>query len=206
MFMKEEWKEVHFDNTKFKIEVSSLGHVRKTSESGQISILKGTTTSGFKYVSISGKPYAVHKMVAEAFVPNPEHYYKVVHKNGDKSDCSAENLAWAKHFIRKECDLAVANRNKVFCTEIDQLFGSLKTAAYITGLSQDLISWSIANQTKICGLTFSWVEPDSEIAKSHNATYISFDRLCEFAKNSSSIEELQQCIETFKENSDDVVK
>ena len=191
MSVKEEWKEVHFDNCKYKIEVSSLGHVRKTSEFGQISILTGTITSGFRYVSICGRPYAVHKMVAEAFVPNPEHYYKVVHKNGDKSDCRAENLVWAKHFIRKECNLAEAYRNKVFCLETDQVFGSLKTAAYTTGIPQDVISWSIANNTKVFGLSFIWVEPNSDIVKTHNATYISFDRICEFAKNSSSIKDLK---------------
>lgn len=40
---------------------------------------------------------AVHRLVAEAFHPNPSAKAVVNHKSGVKSDCSAGNLEWATH-------------------------------------------------------------------------------------------------------------
>jgi len=45
----------------------------------------------------AGKQYSVHRIVAEAFIPNPQGYTEVNHINEDKSDNRACNLEWCSH-------------------------------------------------------------------------------------------------------------
>ena len=79
-----------------KYQVSNLGRVRS---------FRGITerimkSSGIKYkqigLSIKGKVYyfLIHRLVAEAFIPNPDNLPFVNHKNEDKTDNRVENLEW----------------------------------------------------------------------------------------------------------------
>jgi len=62
-----------------------------------------TTKDGKWYYSIKlkhdGKGFKVHRLVAQAYIPNPKNLLEVNHKNGIKGDNRVENLEWC---TRKE--------------------------------------------------------------------------------------------------------
>lgn len=62
-------------------------------------ILKGTAiTKNNRYMKIHlDKFYALHKLVANHFVPNPNGYAEVNHIDGNRHNNTAENLEWCTH-------------------------------------------------------------------------------------------------------------
>lgn len=57
-----------------------------------------TNGAGYQQINISikgkTKSFAVHRLVAEKFIPNPHNKPEVNHKNGIKIRCNASNLEW----------------------------------------------------------------------------------------------------------------
>lgn len=90
--MIELWKPV----TAFDYEVSSQGRIRN-SKTGKI--LKPAKTRGYDTVTLVGPPGTkntrrVHRLVAEAFIPNPQELPHVLHGRNGAGDNSMQNLRW----------------------------------------------------------------------------------------------------------------
>lgn len=79
-------------------EVSDIGRVRSSLCRGKLKTLSiNHDPSGYPTVVFGGKWFKVHRLVAKAFVPNPDNKPEVNHKDMDKANNRAANLEWVTH-------------------------------------------------------------------------------------------------------------
>ena len=91
----ENWKKI---DRAPEYSVSDKGNVRRN-KNGKLVTHYFHTESGRPYVvlSVNGERscFSLPRLVANAFIPNPEDKPDVVFKNGKVADCRAVNLEWA---------------------------------------------------------------------------------------------------------------
>ncbi len=58
---------------------------------------------GYRRVRLQGKTFKVHRLVAEAFVPNPCGLPNVLHKDGDRGNNHCTNLEWSSGQSNHQC-------------------------------------------------------------------------------------------------------
>lgn len=96
--MKEEWKDIKSYEGLYQI--SNLGRVKSLNynKTNTISVLKPGKCRGYLQVSLckngEHKYFKVHRLVAQAFIPNPNNYKEVNHKDEDKTNNRVDNLEW----------------------------------------------------------------------------------------------------------------
>ena len=111
------WKDIKGYEGLYKI--SNKGNVRSLKRN--VILKPGINHKGYYYVilykkSIS-KSYRIHRLVAEAFVPNPNNLPQVNHKNGIKTCNEDWNLEWTdnsgnqKHAFANGLQTNVGNNN-----------------------------------------------------------------------------------------------
>ena len=150
--MQEVWKDIKGFEGKYQI--SNLGRVKSLQRNGRPErILRLNLIKGYAYTTLSNgsrdkKKLKVHRLVAEAFIPNPHNKPEVNHIDGDKRNCKVENLEWVTH--QENCkhayetglrtDNVYVNQIDVNTGEVIATFKSMKEASRITGVNYDSIA------------------------------------------------------------------
>lgn len=148
--MVEEWRDIPGYEGLYA--VSNLGNIKSLKRFVNVStrnrIIKEkllTPTPGhygylFVNLSKSGihRVYYVHKIVAEVFIPNPDMFPIVKHKDGNKQNNSVDNLEWynAKQGYKKPKSVVQLDLDGNIINE----FQSVGKASQITGITRDNIS------------------------------------------------------------------
>lgn len=89
------WKKIIFDNQETNYSVSDIGEIKNDITN---KLLKLSIQQGYYHVNLSinkkSKRFRVHRLVAEAFIPNPENKPYVNHIDGCRSNNNVNNLEW----------------------------------------------------------------------------------------------------------------
>lgn len=132
-------------------QVSNMGNVksldRVTSDGRRIKgvILNGNICYGYVYVNLQGKSCRVHRLVAQAFIPNKNDKPCVDHINTIRDDNRVENLRWVTH--KENCNNPISKKkNKDHCgkrTVCDKrIYSSAKECAeYYNVPKTTLVRW-----------------------------------------------------------------
>lgn len=151
--MSEQWKAISFTNGEY--EVSNTGKVRsmprfRNARHGQRwdngKVLKqNLTLAGYPTVSlpVEGKikSKTIHRLVASAFLENPDNLNVVNHKDGNKKNNNLENLEWATY-----------KQNNIHSTIINNKFGENTNAVKLNWLQVLTIKTLRSHPVYTCGV------------------------------------------------------
>lgn len=159
-FMEEFWKDI--PNYEGYYQASTLGRIRSMDHYAMHS--RGNTTvhrkgrimktssnpDGYLSVLLSkeGKSttYRVHRLVAMTFIPNPNNLPIINHKDLDKTNNVITNLEWVTQ--QENCLHAILNghspeykqKRKIYCTNTNTVYATIRDAAACTGVPRSTIS------------------------------------------------------------------
>ena len=148
-------------------QISNKGRVKSLNyrRTGKEKILKpGKTKPGYLCISLYKKGekckcFSIHRLVAQAFLPNPDNLPIVNHKDENKLNNNVENLEWCN----SEYNLNYGNRNervniarkkhrkKIVCVESNEIFNGSKDIF-------DKIINCCENNDSIFGLHFKYID------------------------------------------------
>ena len=121
--------------TGFEYYISNQGRVKN--KHGRI--LKPEIRNGYYSVNLckNGKPHhiRIHRLVAEAFIPNPDNLPMVNHKDEDKLNNEASNLEWCDNTYNSQ----YPDDLRVYCFDLDEYFKSATEASVHTGVCRSSI-------------------------------------------------------------------
>lgn len=129
-------------------------------------LLDPSGTSGYKevllYLNNKPKYVTIHRLVALAFLSNPENKPTVNHKDGNKLNNYVGNLEWATYQENNKHAILTGLRNSVRpvkCLENGVVYESCAHASRELGVWEDVVKSSIVRQyTTYKGYTFVYAD------------------------------------------------
>lgn len=183
---KEEWKSISGYNGLY--EVSNLGNVRSVDRitiypNGREWHFRSRILKPIPNTNKQKKPHTsyqrirlykngkwtsffVHRLVAEAFLPNPKGKKEVNHKDGDRHHNTVDNLEWvtaSENALHKIYSLNKSPSNQmelvpVRCIETGKEYPSLSEAARAIGVTASSLWCSVENGGKTQGFHFERIK------------------------------------------------
>ena len=144
---EELWKEWPQDP---RILVSNKGNVVSYKRGAPYPLKVTHDNHGYQRVGAGYHGWAtlVHRLVAETWIDNPNHYEEVNHINGDKDDNRVENLEWVTRSqnIRHAYRTGLKKTTPIRIVETGEVFESISECARRIGGDQGTISRCLAGK------------------------------------------------------------
>lgn len=150
----------------YNYSVSDCGEIRNDRTGAQVNTYRHP--EGYRIASLPDKGtrkiFFVHRLVASAFIPNPENKPTVNHIDGDKTNNRVANLEWAtfsENALHSYRVLGKGNRRypsektfeshrkPVVCIETGIVYNSITSAAKSAGVAQSTMSRHLINDTEM---------------------------------------------------------
>lgn len=173
--MKEIWKDI--PNYEGEYQVSNLGRVKSFRASSKYGsqkeyILNPTTKeNGYCNVTLYGKygrhKFLVHRLVAEAFIPNPNGYPQVNHKDENPLNNAANNLEWCTAEYNNAYGTARVRITEAQSHPVEQLsvdgrviaiYRSASIACQIIGVKKSSLGYALRKGTNCKGYFWKYSE------------------------------------------------
>lgn len=157
--MKEIWKPIKGYETLYK--VSNLGNVKSIyyNRKGIEYLVAQDLRRGYLRVALikNGirKYYSVHRLVAEAFIPNPNNLPCINHKDENKQNNKMDNLEWCTHSYNKMYSAHKSIVQLAFDGTIIKKWNSIKDASITLSLPNSHITSVCKGYRNSCG-GFKW--------------------------------------------------
>lgn len=153
--MNEVWKNIEGFESIYQ--VSTLGRVKNVRTNRILS--ESLHRDGYLKVNLyknSRITVLIHRLVATAFIPNPNNLPQVNHKDENKANNTIENLEWcdAKYNINygsRNRRLAKSQSKEVICLETGVTYPSATEIQRLLGFGQGNISQCCHGKRKTCG-------------------------------------------------------